>query len=586
MYIRTGQGNDQRFVMRRFYSFVAICAILLLTLPASIAGIRGLYVGNDFYPLGTDTEQRVKDSGFNRVFLFTAKIQSNGDVYYNDSLIATNGSYVGASNWELRLAAVKQGGRIGRIELCIGSWGSGAFDSIRDLVASQGTGSGSILYRNFRAIRNALPSIDAIQYDDEKTYHASSAAAFGGMLADMGYKVTLCPYNWGTRTFWQSVKSQLGAACDAIYLQCYDGGKYNNPADWNNLFGGFRVTPGLWGNEVTTDVCIEKFRTWNKNSLCNGGFMWLNSSVQWDVDLWGDCMNVALEPLPYFMIVNKTSGKSIGLNPGNASIIFNGAASNQWTYDYDEETQRWALMPTPDRTHFKIVSCISGRVICPVGKSTSNGAQMHTWMYNKDESQMWDVIYSGDGWYKIKNFGSGKVLDVADSNTDDNGRIQQWTDDGSANSSQLFRLHPWGEYRIKTLANKYVAVEGSDGANGASIVQSALRNTDSFKWHFFPNGEGWERMSSHVNGNRAVGVDGGSQTEGADAIYWDYSPDSQSEKIRLLPLPSGKFKLYFKHSGMVWDVFGGSGADGTPIRQYPSNDYNRQLFSLERIRTM
>ncbi|MEI9962645.1 MAG: hypothetical protein WDM76_16470 [Limisphaerales bacterium] len=74
-----------------------------------------------------------------------------------------------------------------------------------------------------------MPGIDAINDDDEQTYHLSSRVSFANMLGVLGYKYTLAPYT--AQSFWVNLKNSI-TNCDYIYLQCYAGGAGNNPAQW------------------------------------------------------------------------------------------------------------------------------------------------------------------------------------------------------------------------------------------------------------------------------------------------------------------------------------------------------------------
>jgi len=210
---------------------------------------------------------------YTTVILFVVDVESNGDLNYNGNhLLVQNGRYVGDPGWGARLAALKTAPTtIHRIEVCTGGSGASSFVHIQDLIAAQGTGPSSILYRNFQVLKNAL-GIDAIDYDDEVDYDAGSAVAFGNLVASLGMKVTLCPYN--NESYWQSVQSQLGGKVDAVYLQCYDGGAGNDPSYWNSVFGGFKVQPGDWDNDSVATV-QSLMANWAATDGVPGGFIWL-----------------------------------------------------------------------------------------------------------------------------------------------------------------------------------------------------------------------------------------------------------------------------------------------------------------------
>lgn len=283
---------DSRNLLKKSASSVLVGLFFLAAnVRADGPAVTGLYVGGDFYPPIINSTV-AKASGFNALFLFTLHVYTNGDIYFNDTPVVQNGVYIGANNWGTSLAALKPA--IRRTELVIGGWGDPSFDNIKSLIASQGVGSTSILYKNFQALKTAT-GVDAIQYDDEQTYDVASAVTFGNMIAGLGMKVALCPYT--AQSFWTSVKSQLGANVDAIYLQCYDGGAGNDPGSWNNAFGGFKVYPGLWGNTSDCPTVTSRMRQWQQTLGITGGFMWLNGGMPSDALKWGQALAFGLNPL-------------------------------------------------------------------------------------------------------------------------------------------------------------------------------------------------------------------------------------------------------------------------------------------------
>ncbi|WP_150107685.1 hypothetical protein [Pedosphaera parvula] len=221
--------------------------------------------------LTTSQINGLRASGFTTMVLFTMSVQTNGDFTFSDgSTVCSGGVYVGPSNWaslinQCRAAQTS----INRIEMCIAQWGDTSFRNIKNRIAADGTGSGTVLYRNLQALKSAL-GIDAIDYDDETIYDASSAISFGQMCGAVGMKVSLCPYT--NPGYWQAVKAGLGSTCDQVYLQCYDGGAGNNPTTWNSYFGGLKVIPGYWDYERDSTF-LNNMQAW-KSAGGNGGFLW------------------------------------------------------------------------------------------------------------------------------------------------------------------------------------------------------------------------------------------------------------------------------------------------------------------------
>jgi hypothetical protein len=313
--------------IKRWMSLAAaafFCVLLLMAAgqqPAA-GSVRGVYVGDDFYA-PVSHAAAVKASGFNALFLFALHVYANGDLYYNGTLLVQNGAYVGDAAWGSQLAALRPA--VNRVEMVIGGWGDPSFTYIKNLIATNGTGAGGILYKNFQALKNAT-GVDAIQYDDEQTYDSASAAAFGNLIARLGMKVTLCPYT--AQSFWTSVKSQLGTNVDAIYLQCYDGGAGNasNVGAWNSAFGRFKVYPGLWGNTSDAPTVTATMRNWQQTLGITGGFLWLNGGLPSDAQKWGQALAFGLDPLYGLIAEDFATNYFVGGFTGN-----NGFGFGPWT---------------------------------------------------------------------------------------------------------------------------------------------------------------------------------------------------------------------------------------------------------------
>lgn len=222
--------------------------------------------------LTTSQINGLRASGFTTMILFTMTVQTNGDFTYNEGvLICSNGVYVGPSNWgtllnQCRVAPTT----INRIEMSIAGWGDPSWTNIKNLIAANGTNTSTVLYRNLAALKAAL-GIDAICNDDESAYDSASTIQFGKMCASVGLKSTLCPYT--NPGYWQAVYNGLGSNnCDAVYLQCYDGGGGNNPATWNSYFPGLKVIPGYWDWE-RTPIFYTNMVNWSAAGG-PGGFYW------------------------------------------------------------------------------------------------------------------------------------------------------------------------------------------------------------------------------------------------------------------------------------------------------------------------
>lgn len=231
-------------------------------------------------PFGTGTRglKEVKNAGFDTFMLWSVHVHSDGTLYMNDIKVVENGEFVGGDKMkEGWLSLKEEPTTVTRVELSVGAWGTADFESISALMARDGTGEDTILYRNFKALIEASGA-DAVNYDDESNYNVDDAVKFGKMIESMGLKVTLCPFN--QMNYWVNVYKGLGPElCDRIYLQCYDGGAGNNVAEWSRAFGDVKIIPGYWclhyNNSAGDTAAQVKQKLEAVERYSTGGFMWL-----------------------------------------------------------------------------------------------------------------------------------------------------------------------------------------------------------------------------------------------------------------------------------------------------------------------
>ena len=282
---------------------------------------------------------------------------------------------------------------------------------------------------------------------------------------------------------------------------------------------------------------------------------------------------------PYFMIVNQSALDALDLI--NSSTA-NGASIDQRTYNYNGPEQRWAFQPTENGDHFKLISFVSGKAAGIAGDSTSVGASLLASDYLPgDTSQQWDLDDAGSGWYNVRNVRSGLILELAKVGTATVPTVQQSATKGT--TSQRWRLQPWGQYFLRASSGKYIGVQGGASASGSLIVQSTKANTPSFKWIFNSARDGYYGAFSMNATSRAISVQNASTAATAKCELRDYSVSNiGNQKLRIVPKTDGKFKFYFAHDAMSWDIPGGALGDNISLEQYPDNANPWQEFSLER----
>jgi hypothetical protein len=265
-----------------------------------------IYGGGPFYTGGHAVIDDLKQSGFYTVVAWAVHVQVNGNLVFNDPIIVQDGKYVGNPEWPVLLAELKQDvTSVKRLLFSIGGWGVQDFPNIKALIFpnpgdypnNPQIGPDTILYRNFQALKKAIPAIDGIDFDDETLYDQPTTVAFSQMLNTLGYHVTFCPYV--VADFWIDCLYQLNTTTPNLVtgfnLQCYAGGTGNDPQAWitaiqSKMGKGFDakefVYPGLWcrhGDGCSDGDCPDdissKFANWRSDGI-RGGFIWLYDDIQ------------------------------------------------------------------------------------------------------------------------------------------------------------------------------------------------------------------------------------------------------------------------------------------------------------------
>ena len=267
-------------ILRRVQILLLLLAIAFASQTASAqTGFTGIFGGGPFYKNAANNITEIENSGFTEAIVWSVEVNSVGDLNFNGEFpLTSNGAYIGDQthpDFASNMALLKQG-TVKRITFSIGSSNFGDWQDITALVKAQGTGPTSILYKDFQALKAAIPSLDAIDFDDENSFNSPTTISFGVMLGQLGYHVM--PDSFDNSSYWTNVVSQINTqlpgTVDGVHLQAYAGGSGNNPCvGWN--FGSVPVFPGLWDANDTPSQVESIMSGWNSQCGIIGGFMWL-----------------------------------------------------------------------------------------------------------------------------------------------------------------------------------------------------------------------------------------------------------------------------------------------------------------------
>ena len=259
--------------------FLLLAVAFLGGAASAQTGYTEIFGGGPFYKNAASNITEIENSGFTEAIVWSVEVSSTGDLNFNGEFpLTSNGVYIGdqtRADFAANMALLKQG-TVKRITFSIGSSNFGDWQDITNLVNSQGTGPTSILYKDFQALKAAIPALDAIDFDDENSFNTPTTISFGVMLGQLGYHVA--PDAFDQSSYWTNVVSQINSQApgtvDGVHLQAYAGGSGNNPCvGWN--FGTVPVWPGLWDLNDTPSQVQSTMTGWHSQCGITGGFMWL-----------------------------------------------------------------------------------------------------------------------------------------------------------------------------------------------------------------------------------------------------------------------------------------------------------------------
>lgn len=262
-----------------------------------------LYIGNELYPTATfDPAENIAQLQGSPLTSAILSLLNNFEsaptiLYYNDNtnpVFDNTGAYIGTDQWPQVIADLR-GGNIQEVYLSFSTSGT---EFMANLLEQDPSAANQIL----TAIKGSL-GFDGIDLDYEGPDFSTSSPIYPVAKAAIaaGLKLTAAPFsNQGQWETWvKFVQSQQGTV-SWLNLQCYAGGKFNNPGEW--LSAGVPIVAGscpncccaqttcspsdmqalftLWrtGKGSVTQECWSGERNRQPQAI-GGGFIWAYGSI-------------------------------------------------------------------------------------------------------------------------------------------------------------------------------------------------------------------------------------------------------------------------------------------------------------------
>lgn len=260
-----------------------------------------LYIGNELYPTGNVIPKAaittLQSSPLTSPILSLLNNDTdNNTLVYNDGtnpMFDSSGNYTGPSVWPATITSLRNN----TIQEVYMSFSTSGTDWLAALLISDNAAAVNIL----KYIKNTL-GVDGIDLDYESdTSSSSNMYPVAAAAASVGLKLTAAPYYSATDwQAWVQFIQKKNGTVSWLNLQCYAGGKSNNPGDWNFIgvpivagscksCGGPQTTCSpsdmqtlftLWrtGTGTVSQACWTGVPN-TKPQPIGGGFIWAYSSI-------------------------------------------------------------------------------------------------------------------------------------------------------------------------------------------------------------------------------------------------------------------------------------------------------------------
>ncbi|GAA4897302.1 RICIN domain-containing protein [Streptomyces coeruleoprunus] len=161
--------------------------------------------------------------------------------------------------------------------------------------------------------------------------------------------------------------------------------------------------------------------------------------------------------------------------------------------------------------YYRLVSVRSGKVMDVNAFSTADRTRIQQWTDQNTANQQWRLRSTGDGYYELVNRNSGKVLGIAGGSTARSAAAEQQTDSSSA--SQEWRIDDVRGSGAVTFTSRksgqVLDVSGGSTAQGAAIIQYPGRGTTNQQWKLVKVAGGQSAAAGPYTWRNAQVVGGG-----------------------------------------------------------------------------
>lgn len=238
---------------------------------------------------------------------------------------------------------------------------------------------------------------------------------------------------------------------------------------------------------------------------------------------------------------------------------------------------------------YTINSALSTSLMIDItGKNTGNG--LVVWNQNGGENQEFILNHVENGWYKITNRGSNKVIDLSLTGIVEKGS-KLILNDYSGDDSQLWRFYSAGNnyYYIQNKTGYYLDVYG--GANKAGTIIQAFTRLNQYNqmWKLVSADNNCVKITGRqyyfqtaLNENLVMDItgykgEGNRYEDGHPLVLWDAN-NGRNQRFNIELDREDWYKIVNESTGKVVTIEGGKGVKSEKISLYTYDGSDAQMF--------
>ena len=186
-----------------------------------------------------------------------------------------------------------------------------------------------------------------------------------------------------------------------------------------------------------------------------------------------------------FILQNKNSGKVLSYekNGAKGAALSMHTRSNSTVQRFYLERVSNAPIKHAAEGVFSVRSAINtGYAMDVYGASTKSGAKLQIYQYNGSKAQMFRLIYSGDGSYRIVNLKSGKVLMPTGSKAKKGAAVVQGTWSGKTCQRWKLKKTSDGKIMFMNCAGYYLEVSSNTASNFTKLRLNSYAAAKRNRW--------------------------------------------------------------------------------------------------------